>query len=100
MSDKANMEDMGLILALAQEMLKVIPVKHTSSPVSGVIDERGFVGALVIETMALENGTMMMIRYWDDGEFEVKPVNEVGKRYAEQVKAIWAEQRGLSDGQV
>jgi len=94
------MSNQELIKQLTDEMQKKLPVIHTSSPIVGSNDGRDFVGALVVETQVLENGAMMIIRLWEDGEFEVRTTSTVGEQCADQVKAIWAEQRGLSDGQV
>lgn len=93
-------ENIALIKQLTDEMAKVLPVKHTASAIHGAVDDRAFVGALVIETKALEGGSMLLIKLWDDGEFELKTTNETGESCLEQVKAIWAEQRGLTDGQI
>lgn len=93
-------ENAALIKQLTDEMAKLLPVKHTASPIHGAFEDRSFVGALVIETQALDNGAMMTVRLWDDGEFEIRTHSDVGVQCVEQVKAIWAEQRGLDDGQI
>lgn len=91
-------ENTALIKQLTDEMVKVLPVVHSATPIHGAVEDRTFVGALVVETKVLDNGAMMTIKLWDDGEFEVKSINDVGNQCADQVKAIWAEQRGLTDG--
>lgn len=93
-------ENAALIKQLTDEMAKVLPVVHSASPLHGAVEDRAHVGALIIETKALDNGAMMIIRLWDDGEFEIKTINETGEQCADQVRAIWAEQRGLTDGQI